>query len=413
MCKTKLILLLVALAITTVCAQNRLGTVYSMTAEPSGNRIIAWPRLDDGTLGTPVYYPTGGLGTGDNEAGLPAGPHDPNDAEKGIITNNAITLLFCTNGGDNTVSIFSIDKVNNGALTLIRVIDSGGIWPVSLSLSVDERVLYILNSAGQGRLHAVPLSFLNSKVYQYDRGSTSVTLLQTSQLFPPHPLNATGSVQAVPTGGYVMVTEKLGSNIKVFKLSRNGRIVPRQVFPPIQYNNPRGWSFALHFFTPTKFLLACINASVGAFPVGPDSLIQSYNFDPNSGSITLLDEVNVFGGNICWLVLSPAGVWYAIGPTKPVIPAFRVDSNTGKITPLPTSETGLATGFANVGTLYSGGDPWISPDNFLYLNGERIGDTDRSTSPVFFVFKINSNSTLTQTYVTDTSVRPLQGAVGY
>jgi len=400
---------LLAVAVTTVWAQTRVGTIYSMTSEPSANRVIAYPRLSDGTLGTPVYYFTGGLGSGDNPSPIPAGPHDGNQAEKGVIVNRAATLLFVTNGGDNTVTVFSIDRGNNGALTIISIIDSGGEYPVALNLSPDESVLYILNSAGLGRLHSVPI--VNFQRFNTGRRSSTVTIGQTYPAYPIAGLNNTGGLQVDPTGSYVLVSEKGQSLVRAYKTRRN-RLVPTQFNPPTRYQNTRAWSWSINFYTQNQFLLSCINATPNAFPIGPDSLIQSYSFNSNTGQMTLLDEVNVFGGNICWMVLAPNGVWYFSGPTRVGIWALRVDSATGALTPLQTSETGLGTALASDGTLYGGGDIWASPDGYIYLNGQAPNDNDRITSPALFVFRINPDSTLTQTYFTRDG-RPIQGAIGY
>ena len=40
------------------------GFVYAMTNNLSGNEILAYPRAEDGTLGSPVHYETGGIGSG-------------------------------------------------------------------------------------------------------------------------------------------------------------------------------------------------------------------------------------------------------------------------------------------------------------------------------------------------------------
>jgi len=293
---------------------------------------------------------------------------------------------------------------------LLTVFDSGGEYPVSLSLSPDESTLYILNSGGQGRLHSVPVVF--RKPYDTGRGASTVTILQSSPAYPIDGLNTMGSVEAAPGGRFVLVSEKGASTIKVFRVARGGRLLARQSTPPVIFNNAEAWNWAIKFISDDLFLLTALEAAPGTFPIGPTSLIQTYRFNPVTGAITLIDQKGGFGGNICWLNLAPNGVWYLSGPTHSGIPAFRLNPTTGIITLLTTAETGLADGLANDGILYGGGDIWTTADGYLYMNGQDVDNTDRQTSPAYHVFKIEANATLTHTFST-TVGRPIQGGPAY
>jgi len=399
------------LLVSLVYSQTRLGTVYSLDSNPAGNNVIAYPRYNDGTLGTPTLYPTGGLGAGDSPAPIPVGPYDSLTTEYSVITNKAKTRLYVCNGGDNTVSAFAINV--DGSLSLLTVYDSGGEQPASLSFNPTETVLYILNNGAQGRVTAQPIN--EAKRFNAGLGSTHSNILQTVASYPHNftaGIQTLGSILADPSGKWVLVSEKYASVIRIFKTTRRGGFYPRNERPPIVFQNTRAWTWSMSFYTPTLLTVSALGAPPRANPVGPDSWTQTYNFDPATGQLTLLAEVDTFGGNTCWQVLGSNDWWYGIGPTRAVITGWLINKSTGAITLLNTAATTLPTGAANIDANFGGGDVWPSPDGYLYLNGQIPGDNSVQTSPAYHVFKINANDTLTRTYTT-TLARPLQGSAGY
>ena len=93
------------------------GAVYTMTNAAAGNAVLVYTRAADGTLGGPVSFPTEGNGTG-----------------AGLGNQGALALgvggrwLFVVNAGSNTVSAF---RVGSAGLSLVDVVPSGGVRPVS------------------------------------------------------------------------------------------------------------------------------------------------------------------------------------------------------------------------------------------------------------------------------------------
>jgi len=363
-------------------------------------------------LGTPTLYPTGGLGGGDSSGPIPIGPHDGLTTERSLITNQAATRLYAVNGGDNTVTAFSINQVD-GSLTLLTIYDSGGEQPASLSLSPDETVLYILDNGANGRLTAQPIN--ENRRYNAGVGSTHVTVQQTVDTYPHNftvGLETLGSVLADPSGKWVLVSEKYASTIKAYKLTRRGRLFPREQYPPVITQNTRAWTWSMNFYTPTLLTVSVLTPVPFSNPVGPDSWTQTWRWNYLTGTLTLVSEKDTGGGNTCWQIHAVNDVWYGLGPTRPIITGWKIDQNTGLVTLLPTSQTGMVAGSVNNDTNYGAGDVWTSPDGYLYFNGQIPGDESRQTSPCFHSFNINPNGTLTHVFQITTG-RPIQGAAGY
>jgi 6-phosphogluconolactonase (cycloisomerase 2 family) len=139
------------------------GHLYMQTNEVR-NFIIHWKRAPDGTLTEVERCSTGGAGSGvykpisDQESA----PNAFEGAASVIITPDH-RLLFATNGGDNSVSSFSVGE--NGRLTLVDVKRTGNVisgrfgelngrsgTAKSLAYSPSSSTLYVLHSFGPDHL---------------------------------------------------------------------------------------------------------------------------------------------------------------------------------------------------------------------------------------------------------------------
>jgi 6-phosphogluconolactonase (cycloisomerase 2 family) len=123
-----------ALAIPAVGSARVAGHVYVTTNEASGNRVVTFERLADGSLRLAGEAETGGLGTG---AGL---------GDQGALAlSRDARWLAAVNAGSDTVSLF---EATSSGLVLRDVVDSGGKRPVSVAIW--GRRLYVLNAGGPG-----------------------------------------------------------------------------------------------------------------------------------------------------------------------------------------------------------------------------------------------------------------------
>ena len=90
-------------------------------------------RDKQGLLEFPVFYATGGDGTG---GGL--------GSQGSIAMDDAGDTLFVVNAASDTISVFDLTQKDP---TLVQIISSGGTFPNSIALSGD--LLYVLNAGGK------------------------------------------------------------------------------------------------------------------------------------------------------------------------------------------------------------------------------------------------------------------------
>jgi len=372
-------LLLVLVA--SVYAQTRVGTVFSMTNEPA-NRLVAYPRNSDGTIGAPVYYNTSGLGTGLSPLTQPLGPQNPFDTQHAVIRNNAGTRVYCVNAGSNSVSAFVVDQTGNVALA--RVYDSGGEYPTTLAISPNDQTLYVVNTGAQARLVSIPVGTGRGSFVTKINGA--VTLFQTQPVFPqtpPQSLSSPGDVVASPDGRYVLVSEKAASTVSAYRVASGGKLLPRERFPPVVWHNPRAFSWPLEWVDATTLL-------VGGF--GPDALNDpSYatvlSWNANTAVLTPLNELTLPTSANCWF--SRVGNYFYGGSIIQFLPAFRIDPTT-KVAALITPP-GLTAGHAFDGAI--GYNDMYGIDGYVYnlgwldavphtMYGFRINTTDGSATLV-------------------------------
>ena len=134
------------------------GHVYMQTNEAK-NRVMHFNRKVDGKLELSESIPTGGAGSGVFKpiSGQESAPNAFEGAGS-VILAESNTLLFATNGGDNSVTSFRVGS--DGKLTMIDRQSTGE--PVtgrsgtakSLAYRAQSRTLYVLHSFGPNHLRA-------------------------------------------------------------------------------------------------------------------------------------------------------------------------------------------------------------------------------------------------------------------
>src|SRR5262249_2118782 len=131
---------------------GRGGYLYMQTNEIR-NCVIHYSRAANGTLTEVERTATGGSGSGVFKpiSGQESAPNAFEGAASVILTPDR-KRLFATNGGDNSVSSFSVAQ--DGRLTLVDVRNTGN--PVegrsgtakSVAYSPTKKILYVLHSFG-------------------------------------------------------------------------------------------------------------------------------------------------------------------------------------------------------------------------------------------------------------------------
>src|SRR5215472_9609129 len=166
------------------------GHLYMQTNE-TRNAIIHYHRSANGTITEVERIPTGGDGSGVFRPIYEAnGPNAFEGAGSVILTSDR-RFLFTTNGGDNSVSSFSVGK--DGRLTLLDVKPTGNAvkgksgTAKSLAYCPSNATLYVLHSFGpdhirlmsvngEGKLTARPERYTVNTQNKTDRVSTMAVL---------------------------------------------------------------------------------------------------------------------------------------------------------------------------------------------------------------------------------------------
>jgi 6-phosphogluconolactonase len=185
---------------TRLAAQST-GDVYVLSNQPDENAVIVFHRNADGTLVRAGRFATGGSGAGSG--------HDPLGSQGPVILSADNRMLFAVNAGSNSISAFS---VSGDQLSLMQTIPSGGIHPISLTVSHD--VLYVLNSGDSPNITGFRI---------VPEGTPLARLEGSTQPLPSGAAADPAEVSFNPEGNVLLVTEKGTNQIDSFTVSEEGR----------------------------------------------------------------------------------------------------------------------------------------------------------------------------------------------
>src|ERR1700746_808479 len=141
---------------------GRGGHLYMQTNEVK-NTIIHYHRSANGTLTEVERVPTGGAGSGTYKpiSGQESAPNAFEGAASVILSPDR-RFLFATNGGDNSVSSFSVG--DHGKLKLIDTKPTGNAiegksgTAKSLAYSASKEMLYVVHSFGPDHIRIMSVS---------------------------------------------------------------------------------------------------------------------------------------------------------------------------------------------------------------------------------------------------------------
>ena len=319
------------------------GAVYTMTNAANGNEIVIYNRANDGHLTLADQVATGGLGSGGDP---PLEPVDALGAQNPLILSKSKRFLLAVNAGSDEISVFRVKK---NRLVLVDKVDSGEDFPVSLTLN--NGLLYVLNSGGDGNITGFKLS-KHGHLMQI-AGSTRVLYTADGSGLPFF-LVSPAQVGFSPRGDFLVVTIKGTNEIRVFWVDEYGR--PRN--PKISTSNGT---------TPFSFVFSRRGDLIVVEAFGTGDL-----GDPNAGAATSYDverdgSLEVVSGSVgnlqtatCWIVASPRGRFaYATNNASDTISGYRIYRD-GRLRLLDSNGVTAMTGGAPV-------DLAITPNGrFLY-----------------------------------------------
>lgn len=273
----------------------QLGKVFTSTNSPAGNELLVYGRAADGSLQLLGRESTQGLGTG-----------------SGLGSQGAVTLsgdgghLFVVNAGSNSVSTFALE---GHRLSLVSVVDSGGLQPVSVAEA--EGTVYVLNAGGSGNV----AGFRN-------RGGTLQPLPDGVRA-----LSAAGGTAPAQVGigrDVLVVTERATNRLLTWRLAADGSAIQRVVTPSAGIT-PFGFAIDVrdHLVVSEAF-----GGAAGA------STASSYTFSPRGGAVPRLASASVptLQTAACWVAITPNGRWAFTGNAgHSSISSYRIDTD-GRIT---------------------------------------------------------------------------------
>jgi 6-phosphogluconolactonase len=282
------------------------GAVYLQTNAAAGNAVLMFPRAADGTLGSPISFSTGGLGSG---TGL--------GNQGALALADGGRLLYVVNAGSDEISGF---RVGSAGLDLIGVWPSGGDLPLSLALT--DRRLYVAHDGAA------------STVTGFTVGpSGALEPIAGAERTLPNPAPDVAQIGASPDGTRLVVTEKAANTIVTFAIGPDGALGD-----PVQTASvgmtPFGFAFA------RRGTLIVSEAAGGAADA---SALSSYR-----PSGTGWDAVTASAGTTetaaCWVAVTPNGKYaYTTNTGSASISGYLL-GHDGSLTLLDADGVTAATG---------------------------------------------------------------------
>ena len=277
----------------------RAGGVYVLTNQVA-NSVAAFRRTAKGKLTPAGEFPTGGAGDPVPQGTDPA--TDPLASQGALIIGPGNRFLFAVNAGSNQISVM---KINKNELTMVDIVDSGGIRPISLALHDD--LLYVLNEGGTPNITG----------FTVEENGTLTPLAGSTQ-----PL--IGGVAADPAqigfssdGSLLVVTEKAGNRINTYTIDDDG-------LPSAPINNPSNGMTPFGFAFNNAGTLVVSEAFGGAANA---SAASSYSA-PDSGILSVVSgSVPNSQTASCWVVIPNNGKFAFVSNTgSGTISSYRIGS---------------------------------------------------------------------------------------
>jgi 6-phosphogluconolactonase (cycloisomerase 2 family) len=362
------------------------GNLYMQTNEVE-NAIIHYHWSANGALADVEHIATSGAGSG--ELSPIYHTNRPNDFEGAgsVILTPDRRFLFATNGGDNSVSSFAVDK--EGRLTLLDVKPTGNTeigGAKSLAYAPSSRTLFVVHTFGPDHLRLMSVDGEGKLTPRPERYSVN-TIDWPNRVPTMAVLSPDGKFLFVGTAFDELPTRKNPDGSLILWIPhKDGALhviasnAPDPdgivVFPVREDGALREPSF-YDARGASPFYIAFLHDRSDTFVVGyaVSDGVSVGKVDAN-GKITVsapvtLDTSAGRPSELCWLAVSANDRWvFATNFGYSDISSYRIDDNVLSIAKDPASPKvhGNGTFRAIDGVVSSGpSDSWISPDGaYLY-----------------------------------------------
>jgi 6-phosphogluconolactonase (cycloisomerase 2 family) len=368
------------------------GHLYMQTNEIR-NSVVHYRRAANGTITEVERIATGGAGSGTFKpiSGQDSAPNAFEGAGSVILTPDR-KFLFATNGGDNSVSSFSVGE--DGRLMLVdrkstgNSIEGKSGTAKSLAFSPSKNMLYVLHSFGPDHLRLMSVDGagkLTSREQRYtvntkhnnDRVPTMAVLSPDGKFLLvgttfDRPIAHVGTYPdgspilwvGQPDGSYKVIASNAPDpdGLAVFPLTADGtlgaaRFHDAKAGSPfyLAFLNGRPDTFVIGYAVGDGCAIATID-SAGQISVGP---------------LVKIDTSPGLPSELCWLAVSPDNEFvFATNFGYSYISSFRLNGKGLEIAKDPACAKVPGDGTARgLNTTVTSGpsDNWVTPDgSFLY-----------------------------------------------
>ena len=267
------------------------GAVYAMSNDLMGNEVVVFHRDHEGILTKAGSVSTGGLGSG--------GGFDPLVSQGSIVLSEDHRWLLAVNAGSDEISVF---RVLPQGLALVDTVDSGGIFPASLTVFHD--MVYVLNTGGAPNIAGFSLSHTGRLR----------PLEDSTRFLGPGGFSQVGFD---PNGRNLVVTNRAGNAILVYSVGRNGAPGTNPVSSMSSGIAPFGF-----IFDQWGHLLVVEAGSnaVSSYEILRDGSLQVISPSVENGQIAA-----------CWIAGDPRGNVFTTNPGSVTISAYKNKARRGTL----------------------------------------------------------------------------------
>ncbi|MGB8535736.1 MAG: beta-propeller fold lactonase family protein, partial [Acidobacteriaceae bacterium] len=291
------------------------GAVYAMTNAATGNSILIFARLADGTLASPaISVATGGAGLGSTLG-----------SQGSLILSPDARWLLAVNAGSNTVTVFS---VSNTGLQAMSQTGSGGTTPTSIAIF--GNVVYVLNAGVPGTVVPNVAGFLLNTTNGSLNPIPGATQTLTGAIVP-------AQVAFAPDGRFLVVTDIPTNQIFTLRMNKDGVAADPESHPS---NGPNPFGFA--FGTPDRLIVSEANGT----PAGPTGIssLSSYDATPNGDLRVITRSASTENFLACWVIVTENQHFvYASDTGSGVISGFELEPS-GRLSILNTASATTGSG---------------------------------------------------------------------
>lgn len=284
------------------------GAVYTMNNVAGANHVIVFDRDEDGSLTRVDSVATGGNGSGPH----PVFGTDPLESQDALILSDDNRFLFAVNAGSNQVSSFRVAE--DGALTRVSVVSSGGQFPVSLAAR--GTVLYVVNAMDGGSISG----------FSVGTNGSLTPLAGSTRPLTIGPMPGPGSIRITPDGETLVVTSKPTNQLVLYDL---GSGLPG---PPALIASPGPTPFGADFDASGRYILSEGNIGPNRMAVPDGSTVSSLTFPTASSRVLITDSAPTTETAACWIQITPDGRY-----------AYTTNTGSGSITGYSISSSGALT----------------------------------------------------------------------